>query len=134
MSPLLTYLFYPNPGAAAYGDPWVIAVLVLCAALVAGAIAVRRWRAHLENAVTKKLSRTWSAALFWFGCVGFVLTIARVEKIQFVAMRFLWVLWVIGLLLYVVAQVRIFRMRHYAVLPRVTREDPRAKYLPGRKK
>jgi len=59
---------------------------------------------------------------------------ARVEQIQFLAMRFLWVLWGALLLAYVVFQILRFRARNYVVLPSVRTDDPRDKYLPGRKK
>lgn len=131
---VLTYLFYPNPGHAAYGDAAVIAALALCVGLVVLSFAIQYWRGRIQNAVTKKLSRTWSSISFWFGVVGLVLAVSRVEKIQFIAMRFLWALWALLLILIVILQWRIFRMRHYEVLPRVGKVDPRDLYLPGKKR
>ena len=66
--------------------------------------------------MTKRLSNSWSTALLSFGVTGIVLTVARVEGIQFVAMRFLWALWAAALALYLVYQIRNFRHRHYTVL------------------
>ena len=134
MMTFLTYLFHPNPEHATYSSPSVIVVLVLCAALIVLSFGISSWRKHLQNAVTKKLSRAWSSTVFWFGIVGLVLAVSRVEKIQFIAMRFLWVLWGVFLLLAIVLQWRLFRMRHYAVLPRVGKTDPRDQYLPGKKR
>lgn len=131
---LLTYLFHPNPGQLAYSSPSAIAVLSACAVLVVLSFAVKYWRGRLKNAVTKKLSRAWSSISFWFGVVGLLLTVSRVEKIQFIAMRFLWVLWGMLFLLLIILQWRIFRMRHYAVLPRADVLDPRDRYLPGKKR
>lgn len=135
MMDLLTSLFYPNPGRVTYTSPEVLAALALCVGLIVAAFAIRVWRSRMGNAVTKKLSRSWSPIGFWFGCIGLVMTVARVEKIQFLAMRFLWVLWIAGLLFALFVQYRLFRMRHYEVLPRATAPtDPRARYLPGRRK
>ena len=135
MMSILSYLFLPNPARADYGDPWVIGAFAALAALVAVSFLIRYWRAKIATgAVTKKLSRSWSSAAFWFGVVGLVLLVSRVEKIQFVAMRFLWVFWGLAAVLYVFLQWRIFASRHYEVLPTVRREDPRAKYLPKAKK
>jgi hypothetical protein len=94
-------------------------------------VGIRVWRGRLQNAVTKKLSRTWAAISLWFGITGVVMVVARVESIQFLAMRFLWGVWGVLLLLLVALQWRVFRMRHYQVMPRATaKDDPRAKYLP----
>ena len=135
MHDFLLYVFYPNPGHAGYADAWMTVSLIACGVLVVGSFAVRFWRSKLlQNSITKKLSKTWSPAMFWFGVVGLVLLISRVEKIQFIAMRFLWVLWVIAVLLYLFAQWKIFRSRHYAIIPTVKTGDPRDKYLPKRKK
>ncbi len=134
MMNVLTTLFHPNPGHLTYASPSVIAVLVACAALIALSFAITYWRARVQNAVTKKLSRSWSSLCFWFGVVGLVLAVSRVEKIQFIAMRFLWVLWGVLLLLVIVFQWRMFRMRHYEVLPRMGKADPRDQYLPGKKR
>ena len=130
MNALLLYIFYPNPGHLTYGSTQIIALLVLCVGLIALSFGIQYWRTRLQNAITKKLSRTWSSGSFWFGVVGLVLTVSRVEKIQFVAMRFLWIVWLGALLLIIYLQYRLFRMRHYEVLPRFKPEDPRKKYLP----
>ncbi|MEK7590737.1 MAG: hypothetical protein AAB489_00830 [Patescibacteria group bacterium] len=130
---ILSYLFYPNPGNAGYGSPKAILLLGICATFVVLSLLVRFWRGRLGNPVTKRLSNSWSTALLSFGVTGIVLTVARVEGIQFVAMRFLWALWAAALALYLVYQIRNFRHRHYTVLPMVTVDDPRGKYLPAKK-
>lgn len=88
----------------------------------------------MQNSVTRKLSASWSSVAFWMGIVGLVLVVARVERIQIVAMPFLWVVWGAILLLYVVIQWRIFVMKHYQVLPRSAEVDPNDRYLPKKKK
>lgn len=130
----LSYLFWPNPGNADYSNPKVIALLILCALLVLGSFIVRRWRAGIVNPMTKKLSRSWSGAMAWFGIAGLIMVVSRVEDIQFLAMRFLWVLWGLIALAYVLIQLRLFRARHYEVLPKETVIDPRDKYLPGKRR
>ena len=132
---ILIYLFYPNPGHLTYGSTQILLLFALCGGLLVASLLIRLWRTRQTNAVTRKLSRSWSSVAFWFGISGLVLTVSRVEKIQFIAMRFLWVVWVAVLALALVLQYRMFRMRHYAVVPRkVMPDDPGAKYLPGKRK
>lgn len=130
---LIIYLFWPNPGNATYESPKAMALLILCAVMVAGALALKFWRKSLKNGVTRKLSRSWPAASFWFGLIGLILVVCRVEGISYLSMRFLWVIWGLSLLLYLYLQIRLFRARHYEVLPRDDQKDPRLKYLPKKK-
>ena len=131
----LSYLFWPNPGNATYQSPKAIALLIACVVLAIFSVGIRLWRRNLQNPVTKKLSASWGSAAFWFGLSGAVMVVARVEQIQFLAMRFLWVLWAAFACLYLFFQLRRFRQKHYEVLPKVKlAEDPREKYLPTKKK
>jgi hypothetical protein len=134
MSDILTYLFWPNPGNAGYDSPKATALIIACALMIALSFALRLWRNRKASAPMRKVSRSWASATFWFGIVGLVLIVARVEQIQFVAMRILWVLWGVLLALYVVLQLRLYKNRYYEVLPTITADDPRSKYLPKRKK
>jgi|SRR3989338_8978233 len=131
MRDLLVYLLWPNPGNADYTSPKALALIAICALMVLGSFTVRYWRNRLQNPVTKRLSRSWASAAFWFGIIGLFFIVCRVEEIQFLAMRLWWLLWLAALLVYVVLQVRIFRARHYQVLPQERTNDPRRKYLPG---
>jgi len=128
------YLFYPNPGNATWSSPKAAALLLVCVLLVVASFGIKRWRIKVENPVTRKLSRSWSSAALWFGIVGFVLIFARVEDIGYVAMRLWWLVWLVIAVLYLFVQVRLFRARHYSMLPREWQDDPREKYLPRRKK
>lgn len=130
----LRYVFAPNPGHAAYGDSGMLFLIGIALALLVLALMIRSWRSGIQNPITKRLSRSWSAASFWFGVAALVLVVCRVEQIQFLAMRLLWVLWWVGVLFYVFFQVRQFRARHYKVLPAEHFSDPREKYLPGKRK
>jgi len=134
MNAWLTYLFWPNPGNAGYDTPKVIALIVLSMLLIVGSFAIARWRNSLTNQSLKKVSRSWSTASVWFGLTGLVLTVSRVEQIQFLSMRALWGVWLVIAILYFTLQVRTVRMRTYEVLPSVKSSDPRAKYLPKRKR
>ncbi|MFA6038926.1 MAG: hypothetical protein WCV62_06795 [Candidatus Peribacteraceae bacterium] len=134
LQPLLLYIFYPNPGNATYGSTSMLTFLALSLVLLVLAITIRSWRAGLQSPATKRLSRSWSATSFWFGIIGLILVVSRVEKIQFLAMRFLWVLWGLSLLVYIAFQIRQFHARNYQVLPSQRFSDPREKYLPGRKR
>lgn len=130
----ITYLFWPNPGNATYGSPKAVALLIVCALLVLGSFAINVWRKKQGNAVTKKLSKSWSTSCFWFGLVGLFLVVCRVESISYLSMRILWVVWFIGLALYTAYQVKNFKSKHYEVVPQEKVEDPRDKYLPKKKK
>ena len=134
MSAVLTYLFWPNPGNASYDSPKALALLVFCIALIVGSFAIAAWRKKTANQVMRKLSKSWAGASFWFGLIGLVLVVSRVENIQFVAMRFLWLLWLVAAALYLFVQWRVYRARYYEVLPTHTIADPRAKYLPRQKR
>lgn len=134
MNTLLSYLFWPNPGNASYDSPKALALLVLCIGMVIASFAVSYWRKHKASQPLRKVSKSWPVMLFWFGLVGAVLLVARIEQIQFIAMRFLWVVWLALLLLIAYLQVRIYRNRYYEVLPMAKVSDPRSKYLPKRKR
>lgn len=129
------YMFSPNPtDIAHYSDVWVIGLIALSLLFVVGSFGISFWRKKISNSVTRKLSASWSSVAFWMGIVGLVLVVARVERIQIIAMPFLWIIWAAILLLYVIVQWRIFVMKHYAVLPRSVEVDPNDRYLPKRKK
>lgn len=130
---LFSFFFYPNPGNADYSSPKSVALMIFCVLLIAASVGISVWRRRLKNPVTKKLTRSWSTAAFWFGFSGLLLVVARVEQIQFIAMRFWWVVWIAFALFYIYFQIRSFRARHYEVLPKKVSHDPRAKYLPGKK-
>jgi hypothetical protein len=129
----LVYLFYPNPGNAYYSSPKALTLMIVCAVLVLGSFLVRYLRRGW-TAKLRQLSRSWPSAAFWFGISGLVLVVARVEQIQYVAMRFLWVVWIAALGLYVFLQLRLFKARYYEVLPSAAGDDPREKYLPKKRK
>lgn len=131
---ILRYLFFPNPLQATYGSSFVIGLFALCGALLVLSIVIRVWRRSTSDTVAKRLSAGWASAALWFGVIGLVLVVARVEGIQIVAMRLWWVLWALALVVYVIAKVRIFRARHYHVVPSVAQPDLRDAYLPGKKK
>jgi hypothetical protein len=134
LSSLLSYVFYPNPGNAGYSSPSQLALLTLSLALVAASVGMYVWRKRSANPVTKKLTKTWTPAALCFGLIGAVLVISRVEGIQFLAMRFMWVLWFGAVVAFAFLQYKLFRARHYHVLPSVRVSDPRDRYLPGKKK
>ncbi len=134
MSDFLVYLFWPNPGNATYGSPKAIALTVLCFLLIALSFAVKNWRKK-QGSITKKLSRSWSSAFMWFGLTGLFLVVCRAEGISYVSMRVWWGVWLLIFAIYGFVQFKMFRSRHYEVLPQEKQqEDPRQKYLPKKKK
>ena len=130
----LVYLFWPNPANATYGSPKAMALLIFCALLTLSSFGISAWRKRVKSGVTRKLSRSWATAAFWFGLTGLIMVVARAEEIQFLSMRFLWVIWLALAILFLVLQVRVFRARYYEVVPTVKVDDPLGKYLPGRKR
>lgn len=128
----LQFLFYPNPANASYDSPKAMALLAFCALLVLGSYWIKRWRKK-QDPIAKKLSKNWPSISFWLGLIGLFLIVARVETISYVSMRLWWVIWCVYLIFYVVMQVRMFKARHYEILPKEKVEDPREKYLPGKK-
>ncbi|MDD4628349.1 MAG: hypothetical protein PHE68_03060 [Candidatus Peribacteraceae bacterium] len=134
MKAFLIYLVWPNPGNASYGSPKIQILLVACALLILLSFTMSFWRRNMRNPVTKRLSRTWPSAAFWFGLIGLVLVVSRVESIGFLAMRLWWVILAAVGALYLFLQYRIFRARHYQQMPREFTDDPREKYLPRKKK
>jgi hypothetical protein len=132
---MLSYLFWPNPPAPLYNSPKVVIALLFCAVLIFGSFAVKRWRSKQTNAMTRKLSRSWANACLWFGITGFFLVVCRVEGISYISMRFWWLVLGASIAFYIGFQLRIFRNRHYELLPQDQQEaDPRDKYLPKKKK
>ena len=131
---MLSYWFYPNPGGTGYGNPKVLVLIALCLLLFLASFVVSAWRKSRTNPVTRKLSRSWSRALRWFGGIGLILVIARAEGIQFFSMRILWAVWVLVCVAFIGLQMWLFRRKHYEVVPREKVDDPREKYLPAKGK
>ena len=134
MNAFLTYLFWPNPGNATYDSPKAVALIVVCLLMMVLAFVISFWRKKKASQPMRKISKTWSGAAFWFGLVGLILVVARAEQIQYVSMRFMWVLWLGFLLLYAYFQVKLYRNRYYEVIPSQPTIDPRSKYLPKKKR
>jgi uncharacterized membrane protein len=132
---MLSYLFWPNPPAPAYSSPKVVMILLVCVVLIAASFSLKRWRSKQSSSVTRKLSKSWSRVALWLAISGLFLTVCRVEGISYISMRFWWIIWALSALLFVGFQIKMFRMRHYEVLPQEGKEeDPREKYLPKKKK
>lgn len=129
-----SYWLWPNPAGWSYQDTRVEVLLLLSFVLIASSFFIGRWRTKQKNPITRNLSSGWSTAALWFGLVSLVLTISRVEMIQFMSMRLLWALWFLVLVLYMFLQFVQFRRRHYTVLERTQVVDERDKYLPRKKR
>ena len=131
--PMLSYWFYPNPGSADYLSPKVLILFSVLAVFFLASFALSHWRKH-QNSITRKLTKSWPGALRIFAIVGVVLVVCRVEDIQFFAMRILWVFWLLALTAFVLLQAWLWKKMHYTIVQRITVDDPRAKYLPGKGK
>jgi hypothetical protein len=131
---MLSYWFWPNPGSVSYGSPKILTLLLLSTLFLLGASLIVRWRMRQENPVTRKLAQSWPMLLRCFGFSGLLLTVARAEGIQFLSMRFLWILWTFALLGTLVFQALKLKRKHYTVIRGREPEDPRERYLPQQKK
>jgi len=130
---VFAYLFDPTPPVQEYGSIQMMPSLFLVVALLIASFALSRWRKNATNVVTKKLAKTWPKAAFIFGFTGLILVVSRAEGIQYISMRFWWVLWAAFGLLFAYLQHRVFKARHYEVMKSDTIVDPREKYLPKKK-
>lgn len=131
---LLRYLFYANPRQADYYSPWVVALLCLGLGLILLSIGIRFWRNSTGDTIAKRLSMHWARSSFWFGFISLLLTISRVEGIQFFSMRIFWALWILALCAYVFFQVKRFLRQHYHILPSIQIKTEKEKYLPSKKR
>ncbi len=130
----LSYWLWPNPAGWHYEDGRVTALLVFSIVMIVLSFVVSRWRQSNKNPVTRSLSKGWPYAFFWFGFIALILTISRVETIQFLSMRLLWAVWFAFVVLYVFLQFIQFRRRHYTVVKQAHIVDEREKYLPKPKR
>lgn len=130
--PFLSYLFWPNPGPIAASKFY--GILLMGASFILLSLLIRFCRGRILDPKVRKFSASWANASLWFGVSALVLIVSRNEGIQFVSMRVLWVVWLTSLTSYVAFQVRRWQLRYYEVLPKVTVEDPLAKYLPKKKR
>ncbi len=130
---MFSYLFSLSPAPVALTNP-VMLVLLIVSILLILASPVIRWRRKAASPIAKKLSKTWPVVSLGFGFAGFVFAVCRLQGIEFLSMRVLWVVWLVLLGGYLYLQYRLFAARYYQVLPKqATQEDPRQKYLPGSK-
>lgn len=130
----LQYWLWPNPGSSSYSNPKIMTMLVVSALLMFAALGTSIWRKHVHNPITRNLSSSWASTSFSFGLIGLILAVSRVETIQFLAMRGLWLIWAALLCVYLLFQILRFRRRHYTILEKKHVEDARDKYLPRRKR
>ena len=134
MKPFFVYWFWPNPAGWYYQDGRVLVLLGISIGLLLLSFVLRVLRPRLTNAVTRSLMSGWPSVIFWFGIVALLLTVSRVETIQFLSMRVLWALWIFLLACYFILQIVQFRRRHYTVVRQAHSIDEREKYLPRKKR
>ena len=126
----LTYLFWPNPGVASYAHPALLLLLIFCISLIAAGMTLRWLRVRMDT-VTRKLTRSWPIFCIVFGATWCAFVISRVEGVQYLSMRFLWVIWIAALAFIIFLQWKLYRTQHYRI-ERVSRENSaRDKYLPS---
>lgn len=130
----LSYLFWPNPGGAVYGDPHPRIALAVCGALLLLSLALRIMRARLHFGSFRRFALSFDRVALWFGVTGLLLVVARVEEIQYLAMRFWWIVWGGSFILCGVVRLRRLRLLGYEVIPSAAPPDLREKYLPRSKR
>lgn len=130
----LSYLFWPNPPLLSYGDLRVILLLGACVLITVVPLLLTVFLGRGGGSFLRKATQSWGKAGWSFGLTGLLFTLSRVEGIQYLSMRFLWVLWSAALGIFVFFQVRAWRLWHYEVLPQLPLENPLSKYLPKRKR
>lgn len=130
----LSYLFWPNPGGATYGDPHPQIAIAVCGAFLLLSLALRIMRARSPSGAVRRFAQSFDGIALWFGVTGLLLVIARVEEIQYLAMRFLWIVWGGSFILCGVVRLRRLRLLGYEVIPSAVPPDLREKYLPRRKR
>lgn len=130
----LSYLFWPNPGGAAYDDPNPRMALAICGALLLLSLALRIMRARSHSGSVRRFAQSFDRVALWFGVTGLLLVVARVEEIQYVAMRFWWIVWGGSFILCSVVRLRRLRLLGYEVILSASPPDSREKYLPRRKR
>lgn len=131
---LLSYLFWPNPGGVMYSDPHPLIALLVCGLFLLSSLMVRRMHARSHSGPFRRLTQGWARAFWWFGVLGLLLVVARAEEIQYVAMRFWWIVLGVSVVAYGAWQCRRARTLWYEVIPSAALPDSREKYLPHRKR
>jgi len=131
---VLSYLFWPNPEGVSYSDLHPRIALIFCGMLLLSSLVLRVMRARSHFGSFRRLAHSWARAALWFGSVGLLLVVARAEDIQYIAMRFWWIVFGGSFALYVFVQCRCARLLWYEVIPFVPSQDLREKYLPRRKR
>ncbi len=133
MKQFFSYWLWPNPAGWHYEDSRVMALLALSIGLIVLCFVIGRVRHRMKNPITRSLTAGWPTASLWFGIVALVLTVSRVETIQFLSMRLIWAFWLLSLGLYIFFQMLQFRRRHYTVIQQSQVIDEREKYLPKKR-
>lgn len=131
---ILSYLFWPNPEGMGYTDPHPLIAFTVCGLLLLSSLMFRVMRARSRSGSFRRLTSSWARAALWFGVVGLLLVVARVEGIQYVSMRFWWIVFGGSAAGYVFVQWRRAQCLLYEVIPSVQSQDLREKYLPRRKR
>lgn len=131
---MLSYLFWPNPGGATYGDPHPQIAIAVCGALLLLSLTLRILLVRSHAGAVRRFAQSFDGIALWFGVTGLLLVVARVEEIQYLAMRFWWIVWGGSFILCGVLRLRRLRLLGYDVIPSAAPPDLREKYLPRRKR
>lgn len=115
-------------------DPHPLIALTVCGLLLLLSLVLRVVRARSSSGSFCRLAKSWARAALWFGVGGTFLVIARAEEIQYIAMRFWWIVWGGSAVGYAFLQWRRAQCILYEVIPSAPVRDLREKYLPRAKR
>jgi Na+/H+ antiporter NhaD/arsenite permease-like protein len=81
-------------------------LLVLGLLLFLGYFVLKAIRRKTKNKTLKKIVREFPTGLLWFGLIAMFLVWMRYESVPWLSMRFLWVLWAGGILVWLFFKIR----------------------------
>lgn len=127
----LDYLFDPTPGDTFY---YMVFFIILFLALILGSFYLESWiRKHpLRSALQSTLPHI-GFHLRIFGMMGFVFLFVRYENMPYFSMRFLFVLYLLWIAVYVGMSLYRFKTTLPETIEEQHRLKKRAKYLPKKK-
>jgi len=134
MNQLFTFSYWLNtiPGANFQFSKITLGVSV--AILIAGG-ALWFYRKKMGKSRHKKWVRTYSVRLINLGILALGLLFVREVGIPFLSMRLWWLVWLIFLFLFSFLALKSYRkVKNRPVVVKSKKTDPRAKYLPKKKK
>lgn len=128
----LSYWFtgYPNSSFN-----YTIITFVVSALIILAGLGIMMYRKKIKQSRHRSWMRSYSRRLINLGIVALFLLFFREVGIPYLSMRFLWVLWLIVVVIVSVVAFKQYKKATERAVTTVAKpKDPRAKYLPKKKK